>query len=51
MEKIVATLEEDERQLGEEDLQVGSDELLILLVDQGVDDLTGAESIGPLLHL
>jgi len=51
VEQVVATLEEDVGQLGEESLQMSSDDLLILLVDQGEDDLTGSVGIRPLLHL
>lgn len=51
MEEVVAALEEDGGQLGEEGLEVASDDLLLLLVDQSEDDLTGAVGIGPLAHL
>ena len=50
MEEVVATLEEDGGQLGEEGLQVAPDDLLFLLVDQSEDDLTGSVSIRPLSH-
>lgn len=51
MEEVVATLEEDCGQLGEESLQVAPDDLLFLLVDQSEDDFTGSVSVGPLSHL
>jgi len=51
VEEVVATLEENERQLGEEGLEMGADDFLILLVDEGEDDITGLESVRPLLHL
>ena len=51
VEQVVAGLEEDVGQLGEESLEMGTDDLLILFVDQSEDDLTGLVGIGPLLHL
>ena len=51
MEEVVAALEEDVGQLGEEGLQVRPDVLLVLLVDQVENDLTRPVGVGPLLHL
>ena len=51
VEKIVSTLEEDIRQLSEEDLQVALDVLSILLANQTEYDLTGSVGVSPLLHL
>lgn len=51
MEQVVSTVEEDVGELGEESLEVVPDDLLLLLVDEGEDNLTGAVGIGPLLHL
>ena len=45
VEQVVAALEEDVGQLSEEGLQVSPYNLLILLVDQVEDDLTGLVGI------
>ena len=50
MEEVVAALEEDVRELGEESLEVATDDLLFLLVDEHKYDFTRAEGIGPVLH-
>ena len=50
MEKIVARVEEDIGQLSKEGLKMAANDLLLLLVDESEDDLTGAVGIGPLLH-
>mgnify|MGYP001626732568 CR=1 FL=1 len=51
MEQVVSTVEEDVGKLGEESLKVIPDDLFLLFVDEGEDNLTGAVSIRPLLHL
>jgi len=51
VEEVVTTTEEDVGELGEEGLQVASDDLLFLLVDEIEDDLTGLVGVGPLSHL
>ena len=51
MEQIVTTFEENERQLSKEGLEMRTDDLLILLVDQREYDITGLKGIRPLLHL
>jgi len=51
VEQVVTTLEEDVGKLGEEGLQVASDDFLFLLVDEVENDLTGLVGIGPLSHL
>jgi len=51
VEQIVTTFEENERQLGKEGLEMRTDDLLILLVDQREYDITGLKGIRPLFHL
>ena len=50
MEQEVIALPENARQVGEKGLEVAFNALLVLLVDEGEDDITGLECIRPLFH-